>query len=164
MPSPTDAASGSRFAWMKVALEEARKGGEAGEIPVGAVLVQDGQALAVAHNRPITLNDPTAHAELLVLRAAGQRIGNYRFPGATLYVTLEPCVMCAGALLHARVAHLVYGAADPRGGGVESVYRILKNPCLNHTVEVVGGVMAAECQALLQDFFLVRRASADSRR
>ncbi len=157
MSSPTDAAPGTHLSWMEVALEEARRGGEAGEVPVGAVLVRDGVALAVAHNRPIALQDPTAHAELLVLRAAGQRIGDYRFPDATLYVTLEPCVMCAGALLHARVACLVYGAADPRCGGVGSIYHILADPRLNHHVQVIGGVRAEECQALLQGFFMARR-------
>ncbi|MFQ5848882.1 MAG: tRNA adenosine(34) deaminase TadA [Candidatus Methylomirabilales bacterium] len=157
MSSPTDAASGGHLSWMAIALEEARRGGEAGEVPVGAVLVQDGLVLAAAHNRPIALKDPTAHAEVLVLRAAGQRVGNSRFPDATLYVTLEPCVMCAGALLHARVARLVYGAADPRGGAVKSVYHIVDDSRLNHRVTVVGGVRAEESQALLQGFFLARR-------
>ncbi|MEE9171344.1 MAG: tRNA adenosine(34) deaminase TadA [candidate division NC10 bacterium] len=157
MSSPADAAPGSHLSWMEVALEEARRGGEEGEVPVGAVLVRDGVLLAAAHNRPIALHDSTAHAELLVLRAAGQRVGNYRLPDATLYVTLEPCVMCAGALLHARVACLVYGAADPRGGGVESVYQILGDARLNHKVEVISGVRAEESQALLQEFFGARR-------
>jgi tRNA(adenine34) deaminase len=142
---------------MGVALEEARRGGEEGEVPVGAVLVQDGVVLAAAHNRSIALHDPTAHAELLVLRAAGERVGNYRFPYATLYVTLEPCVMCTGALLHARVACLVYGAADPRGGGVESLYQILRDPRANHRVTVISGVRAEESRALLQEFFTARR-------
>jgi tRNA(adenine34) deaminase len=148
--------------WMEVALEEARRGGETGEVPVGAVLVRDGTVLASAHNQPIALQDPTAHAEILVLRAAGRQVGNYRFPGATLYVTLEPCVMCAGALLHARLARLVYGAADPRGGGVESLYRLLGDPRLNHRVEVVSGVRAGESLVLLQEFFLARRRAPDS--
>ena len=157
MSSPTDATPGTHLSWMEVALEEARRGGEEGEVPVGAVLVQDGVVLGAAHNRPIALRDPTAHAELLVLRAAGQRVGNYRFPDATLYVTLEPCVMCAGALLHARVACVVYGAADPRGGGVESVYHILGDSRLNHKAQVIGGVRADESQDLLQEFFAIRR-------
>ncbi len=157
MPSPTDATPGTHLSWMEVALGEARRGGAEGEVPVGAVLVQDGSALAAAHNRPIALHDPTAHAELLVLRAAGQRVGNYRFPDATLYVTLEPCIMCAGALLHARVARLVYGVTDPRGGGVASLYRILEDPRLNHRIQVIGGVLAEESQALLQQFFGARR-------
>ncbi len=163
MSSPTDAASREHLAWMDVALEEARRGGGAGEVPVGAVLVQDKVILATAHNRPIALKDPTAHAELLALRAAGQRVGNYRFPDATLYVTLEPCVMCAGALLHARVACVVYGVADSRGGGVESLYHILEDPRLNHRVKIVSGVRAEESQALLQGFFLARRQAMHSR-
>lgn len=163
MSSPPDRTPREHLLWMDVALEEARKGGEAGEVPVGAALVQDGLLLAAAHNRPIALKDPTAHAELLVLRAAGQRIGNYRFPGATLYVTLEPCVMCAGALLHARVACLIYGVADPRAGGVESLYHIVEDPRFNHRVEVVSGVRAEKSQAVLQEFFLARRQAAHSR-
>ncbi|MFQ5989438.1 MAG: tRNA adenosine(34) deaminase TadA [Candidatus Methylomirabilales bacterium] len=157
MSSDNEVALDGYLPWMKIALEEARRGGEEGEVPVGAALVQDGALLATAHNRPIALRDPTAHAEMLVLRAAGQRVGNYRFPEATLYVTLEPCVMCAGALIHARVACVVYGAADPRGGGVESLYCVLKDARLPHHVRVVGGVQAEESRALLQEFFLARR-------
>lgn len=157
MSSPADATFEAHLLWMEIALEEARKGAREGEVPVGAVLVRDGIALAAAHNCPIALNDPTAHAEILVLRTAGGQVGNYRFPGSTLYVTLEPCLMCAGALLHARVARAVFGAADPRGGGVESAYRVLKDSRLNHRVEVVSGVRADESQALLQEFFLARR-------
>lgn len=157
MSSPANATPATHLSWMEVALEEARRGGEAGEIPVGAILVQDDIVLAAAHNRPIALHDPTAHAEMLVLRAAGQRVDNYRLLDATLYVTLEPCVMCAGALLHARVACVVYGAADPRAGGVQSVYRILDDPRHNHRVQVIGGVRAEESRALLQEFFVVRR-------
>ena len=157
MSSLADATIEVHLSWMDLALREARRASEEGEVPVGAVLVQDGTLLAAAHNRPIALGDPTAHAEVLVLRTAGERLGNYRFPEATLYVTLEPCVMCAGALLHARVACLVYGAADPRSGAVESAYRILEDPRPPHQVQVVSAVRAAECQALLQEFFLVRR-------
>ncbi len=157
MFSDNEAALNGHLPWMKIALEEARRGGEEGEVPVGAALVQDGTLLATAHNRPIALRDPTAHAEMLVLRAAGQRVWNYRLPEATLYVTLEPCVMCAGALIHARVACVVYGAADPRGGGVESLYRILEDARFPHRVRVVGGVQAEESRALLQQFFLARR-------
>ena len=140
-----------------MALEEARRAGEAGEVPVGAVLVEAGTVLAAAHNRAIQLHDPTAHAEILALRAAGERVGNHRFPEATLYVTLEPCVMCAGALIHARVARLAYGAADAKGGGVESRYQILRDPRLNHQVEVIAGLLREECQLLLQAFFAARR-------
>ncbi|MFQ5656223.1 MAG: tRNA adenosine(34) deaminase TadA [Candidatus Methylomirabilales bacterium] len=157
MSTPTDVALEAHLSWMDVALEEARRGREEGEVPVGAVLIQDGAVLAATHNRPIALRDPTAHAEVLALRAAGERLGNYRFPEATLYVTLEPCVMCAGALLHARVACLVYGATDPRGGAVESAYHMLEDPRPPHRITVVSGVRADECQALLQEFFLVRR-------
>lgn len=157
MSSDSETAMDEHTRWMKIALEEARRGGEAGEVPVGAALVQDGVVLATAYNRPIALQDPTAHAEMLVLRAAGRRRGNYRFTGSILYVTLEPCVMCAGALIHARVACLVYGAADPRGGGVESLYRILEDARLPHRVRVIGGVQAEESQTLLQEFFLARR-------
>jgi tRNA(adenine34) deaminase len=157
MGSPIEAAPAQDLRFMVLALEEARRGGEEGEVPVGAVLVQDGAVVAAAHNRPIALQDPTAHAEVLVLRAAGQRLGNYRFPDATLYVTMEPCVMCAGALLHARIARLVYGAADARGGGVESLYRLLEDPRLNHSVTVVPGVRAEEAAALLHKFFVARR-------
>ena len=142
---------------MRTALEEARRAGEEGEVPVGAVLVEAGTVLATAHNRTIAFHDPTAHAEILVLRAAGERVGNYRFPEATLYVTLEPCVMCAGALIHARIARLIYGAADPRGGGVESLYQVLKDFRLNHQVEVIAGLLKEECRALLQEFFVARR-------
>lgn len=145
------------LAWMRLALEEARRTGEAGEVPVGAVLVEAGTVLAKARNRTIALHDPTAHAEILALRAAGERVGNYRFPAATLYVTLEPCVMCAGALVHARIARLVYGAADPKGGGVESLYQLLKDRRLNHQVEVIVGLLQKECRALLQEFFVARR-------
>lgn len=157
MSSDNEAAIEEHTRWMRIALEEARRGGEAGEVPVGAALIQDGVVLAKDHNRPISLQDPTAHAEMLVLRAAGQRRGNYRLPESVLYVTLEPCVMCVGALTHARVACLVYGAADPRGGGVESLYRILEDARLPHRVRVVGGVQAEEARALLQEFFLARR-------
>ena len=157
MSSDSETAMDEHTRWMQIALEEARRGGEAGEVPVGATLVQDGAVLATAHNRPIALQDPTAHAEMLVLRAAGRRLGNYRFTGSILYVTLEPCVMCAAALIHARVACLVYGAADPRGGGVESLYRILEDARLPHRVRVIGGVQAEESRTLLQEFFLARR-------
>jgi tRNA(adenine34) deaminase len=158
---PRETTHEEHLSWMDVALQEARRGGEMGEVPVGAALVQHGVVLAAAHNQPVALQDPTAHAEIQVLRAAGRQVGNYRFPGATLYVTMEPCVMCAGALLHARVARLVYGAADPRGGGVESLYRLLDDPRLNHRVKVVSGVRAEEALALLQKFFLARRQATE---
>ncbi len=124
---------------------------------MGAVLVRDGQVIAAAHNRPIGQHDPTAHAEIQVLREAGQRLGNYRLPGTTLYVTLEPCPMCAGALVHARVERLVYGAPDPRAGAAGTVFDIVRSPALNHRLAVEAGVCGAEAAILLQDFFRARR-------
>ena len=144
--------------FMRAALEEARRGLLAGEVPVGAVLVQDGAIVGRAHNAPIARNDPTAHGEILVLREAGRKLGNYRLTGATLYVTVEPCPMCCGAALHARVARVVYGAPDPKGGGVESLHRLLDDARFNHRVEAAGGVLADECGALLREFFETRRA------
>lgn len=145
---------------MQLALAEARKAAAVGEVPVGAVLVSAaGEILARGHNQPVTRNDPTAHAEILVLRQAAQKVGNYRLPGTTLYVTLEPCIMCMGALLHARVTRLVFGAPDPKGGAAESLYRIAADERLNHRIETLGGLCLAECRALLQDFFRSRRKS-----
>jgi tRNA(adenine34) deaminase len=143
--------------FMRAALDEARRGLEAGEVPVGAVVVLDGAIVARAHNAPIALADPTAHAEILALREAGRKTGNYRLPGATLYVTVEPCAMCCGAALHARVARVVYGAADPKAGAVESLHRLLDDARLNHRVAATGGVRAAEAAALLREFFETKR-------
>ena len=143
---------------MRAALEEARRGLLAGEVPVGAVVVQDGAIVGRAHNAPIALNDPTAHAEVLALREAGRKLRNYRLTGATLYVTVEPCPMCCGAALHARVARVVYGAADPKAGAVHSLHRLFDDARLNHRVEAVGGVLAWECGALLREFFETKRA------
>ena len=145
------------FHYLGEALEQARAALAAGEVPVGAVLVGEGQVLARAYNRPIGLHDPTAHAEVLVLREAAARLGNYRLPGTTVYVTLEPCIMCVGALVQARVARLVFGAADPKGGACVSLYRLPEDPRLNHRLEVTGGVREAECLELLQEFFQARR-------
>ena len=142
---------------MREALAEARRGLEAGEVPVGAVLVLDGAVIARAHNAPIALADPTAHAEVLALRDAGLKTGNYRLTGATLYVTVEPCPMCCGTALHARLARLVYGAADPKAGAVESLHRLLDDPRLNHRVAATGGVLAGESAALLREFFDTKR-------
>ncbi|MBW2070428.1 MAG: nucleoside deaminase [Deltaproteobacteria bacterium] len=143
---------------MAEAIAEARKGLAAGEVPVGAVVLSaEGRLVARAHNQPIGLLDPSAHAEILVLRRASQQLGNYRLPGCTLYVTLEPCVMCAGALILARSACIVYGAADSRGGALESVYQIGSDGLLNHRLQIISGVMAEESRALLQDFFRCRR-------
>ena len=144
--------------WMSRALERARDAAASGEVPVGAVLVgADGTLLAEAGNAPIREHDPSAHAEMLALRAAGQRIGNYRLPGTTLYVTLEPCVMCAGALVHARVSRVVYAAPDPKAGACGSVFDIADSDRLNHRVAVEGGLLEDEAAALLRRFFAQRR-------
>jgi tRNA(adenine34) deaminase len=143
--------------FMGEALAEARDALAAGEVPVGAVVVLEGVIIGQGHNRPIALSDPTAHAEILALRRAAERAGNYRLVGATLYATVEPCAMCAGAALHARVARLVYGAPDPNAGAVQSLFRLLDDPRLNHRIETVGGVLAVESAALLRAFFEVRR-------
>jgi tRNA(adenine34) deaminase len=143
--------------WMELALRQAELSGEAGEVPVGAVLVQDNRLLAEAGNMPISTSDPTAHAEIRVLRRAAARLGNYRLPDTTLYVTLEPCPMCAGAILHARVSRVVFGAADPKTGALTSLYRIGRDGKFNHTLEVCGGVLEESCAALLKDFFAARR-------
>lgn len=143
--------------WMSRALALARRAGEEGEVPVGAVIVREDACIGEGWNRPIAARDPTAHAEIGALRAAGVHAGNYRLPGATLYVTLEPCVMCAGAIVHARIATVVYGAADPKAGAAGSVFNVLDSPQLNHRAVVQGGVCAADCAALLQDFFARRR-------
>ena len=142
---------------MRLALDLAQRGLEAGEVPVGAVVVRDGLILGRAHNTPVRLADPTAHAEIMALREAGRRLGNYRLPGATLYVTVEPCPMCCGAALHARLARVVYGAVDPKAGAVESLYRLLDDARLNHRVEAAGGVLAEECGAVLRRFFAAKR-------
>jgi len=144
--------------FMKIALEEAKKGAEQGEVPVGALLVSSGgEEWGRAYNAPIRLMDPTAHAEILALRRGAERSGNYRLAGATLYVTIEPCAMCAGAILQARLARLVFGARDPKTGGVVSLFQILEDPRLNHQVEVRGGVLEEECQALIRSFFQMQR-------
>ena len=143
---------------MRAALAEARVGLEAGEVPVGAVVVVDDVIVGQAHNAPIALGDPTAHAEVLALREAARKAGNYRLPGAVLYVTLEPCAMCCGAAMQARLAGVVYGALDPKAGAVASRYRLLDDGGLNHRVETRGGVLGAECGALLRQFFETKRA------
>lgn len=148
--------------WMKRALDLAREAGAAGEVPVGAVLVREGVMLGAGRNRPIGACDPSAHAEIVALRAATAAVGNYRLPGSTLYVTLEPCPMCAGALVHARVERVVYGAADPRTGAAGSVFDLVSNPCLNHRCKVAGGLQAASASVLLRDFFASRRERQDA--
>ena len=144
--------------WMHRALELAHRAAALGEVPVGAVVVQGGQVLGEGWNQPIRASDPTAHAEIIALRAAAARIGNYRLVDSTLYVTLEPCPMCAGAMVHARVARVVYGAADPRAGAAGTAFDLLRSPVLNHQAEVTGGILVEECGTLLRDFFRARRS------
>jgi tRNA(adenine34) deaminase len=143
--------------WMREALKLARQAEAAGEVPVGAVLVKDGVAIGSGWNHPISAHDPTAHAEIATLRVAAETLGNYRLPDTTLYVTLEPCTMCAGALVHARVRRLVFGAADPKAGAAGSIFDVTRAPALNHRLEVTGGVLADECGALLKEFFTKKR-------
>jgi tRNA(adenine34) deaminase len=143
--------------WMGLALEEAARAAQAGEVPVGAVVVLDGRLLGSGHNAPIKDCDPTAHAEMVALRAAAREAGNYRLTGATLYATIEPCAMCCGAAIHARIARLVYGADDAKAGAVRSVHRLLDDERLNHQIAVTAGVCATECGARLSDFFRAKR-------
>lgn len=146
--------------WMRQALVLAQRAWDEGEVPVGAVLVRDGEVIGEGWNRPIGGNDPTAHAEIQALRAAGERLGNYRLPGSTLYVTLEPCPMCAGAIVHARVERVVFGATDPRAGAAGSVFDLLpSDQRFNHRTACEGGVLADEAGRLLRDFFRERRKS-----
>ena len=151
MPMPSD------IDFMRLALEAARGAEAAGEVPVGAVLVQGEAILAVAANRPIAGHDPTAHAEIEALRAGGRALKSYRLTGTTLYVTLEPCVMCASAIVHARVARLVFGAWDPKAGAAGSTINVFTLPHMNHRVDVFGGVLMEECASLLNGFFTARR-------
>jgi tRNA(adenine34) deaminase len=142
---------------MRRACELARMAEAAGEVPVGAVIVKDGVIVGEGWNRPISTNDPTAHAEIIALRDAAQRLSTYRLLDTTLYVTLEPCPMCAGAMVHARVKKLVYAATDPRAGAAGTVFNIVNHPSLNHRLDCVGGVMAEECGTMLREFFVARR-------
>ena len=142
---------------MKLALEQARLAQAMSEVPVGAVLVQDDQLIASAHNQPIYSNDPTAHAEIQLLRAAGKQLNNYRFPDTTLYVTLEPCTMCLGAMIHARVSRIVFGAYDQKTGVCGSCTDLSTSQCFNHTIAIEGGVLENNCKQLLQEFFKKRR-------
>jgi tRNA(adenine34) deaminase len=143
--------------FMEQALEEARVSAAAGEVPIGAILVYEGKIVARSGNRTIRDCDPTAHSEIVVLREASRAFGNYRLAGTALYVTVEPCSMCAGAIIQARVPRLVYGCDDPKGGAIRSCFEILTHPQLNHQVEVTAGVLASECAAILQSFFAARR-------
>ena len=145
---------------MRQALEQAQHAWDLGEVPVGAVVVKDGVVIARGYNQPIGQHDPTAHAEIVALRAAAEALGNYRLPGCELYVTLEPCVMCSGAMMHARLAKVVYGATDHKTGACGSVLNLFEQEQLNHHTAIAGGVMADECGAMLKSFFAARRAAA----
>ncbi|HEX9173140.1 MAG TPA: tRNA adenosine(34) deaminase TadA [Telluria sp.] len=146
--------------FMLLALEQAQQAWALGEVPVGAVVVKDGEVIAVGCNQPIGRHDPTAHAEIIALRAAAEKLGNYRLPGCELYVTLEPCAMCSGAMMHARLARVVYAAQDPKTGACGSVLDLFGEDRLNHHTEVVGGVLADAASAMLRGFFAERRAAA----
>lgn len=143
--------------FMSRALELAREGEAAGEVPVGAVIVNDGAIIGEGWNRPISTNDPTAHAEIVAIRQAAQKLDSYRLLGSTVYVTLEPCAMCAGALVHARINRLVYAASERRAGAAGSIFNIVQHKALNHRLEVTAGVMATECLSVLRQFFAARR-------
>lgn len=149
------------YYWMGRALERARNAAAAGEVPVGAILVRDDERLGEGWNQSIGACDPTAHAEIMAMRAAAMRIGNYRLINSTLYATLEPCPMCAGAMIHARIARLVFGAADPRAGAAGTVCNLLQTDFLNHRVDIMGGVLAKECGTVLREFFRVRREKTE---
>lgn len=152
MPNDTD--------WMQHALKLAERTQQEGEVPVGAVLVLNDEIIGAGWNRPIAAHDPTAHAEIMALRAGAGKIGNYRLNDTTLYVTLEPCVMCAGAMVHARIKRLVFGASDPKAGAIKSVFNILDSTRLNHRVEYTGGILADECGGMLSRFFEARRKNS----
>ena len=145
--------------FMRVALAEAARASAIGEVPVGAVVVLDGQIAGAGHNQPISSHDPTAHAEIVALRAAAAGVGNYRLTGATLYVTVEPCMMCVGAMIHARVGTVVFGTAEPKAGALESTQRAHEHPALNHRLVVVSGILAAECRDAMTEFFQKVRSS-----
>ena len=145
--------------WMSIALEEARRAGSIGEVPVGAVLVSEGRLIARGHNTPISEHDPSAHAEIRTLRAAGAALANYRLPDCPLYVTLEPCIMCAGAILHARLARVVFAATDPKTGAAGSILNVFAEPRLNRHTTVVSGILSEQASALLSRFFAERRAA-----
>ena len=143
--------------FMRAALELAREAGRRGEVPVGAVVTLDGTVIGEGRNEPIGTDDPTAHAEIAAIRAAARHVGNYRLTGAELFVTIEPCQMCVGAMVHARIARVVYGAREPKAGAIESAMRAHEHPALNHRMQSLGGVLEAECRAVIQEFFRSRR-------
>ena len=146
---------------MRAALDQAVDARQRGEVPVGAVVVLNGGIIGVGCNQPISAADPTAHAEIVALRDAARRVRNYRLNGATLYVTIEPCQMCVGAMIHARIARVVYGTAEPKAGAIESAMRAHEHPALNHRMQATGGVLEAECRGMIQEFFRERRESQD---
>ena len=146
---------------MRFALNRAREAWERGEVPVGALVVAGGEIVGEGYNMPIASHDPTAHAEIVAMRQAAERLGNYRLTGATLYVTIEPCQMCVGAMVHARIGRLVYGAPEPKAGAIESAMRAHEHPSLNHRLDVTGRVLEAECREVLQAFFRERRDDED---
>jgi tRNA(Arg) A34 adenosine deaminase TadA len=158
-PNPPAPLSQNDQTWMQVALEQARLAAQAGEVPVGALIVKDGEIVALGHNRNLLDHDPTAHAEIVALRQAAARLGNHRLIGCTMYASIEPCSMCAGALIHARVSRLVYGASDPKAGAAGSVLQVLNHPGLNHKMEVTSGVLAEKCSEIIQEFFRQRRGA-----
>ena len=145
--------------FMRLALAQAARARDASEVPVGAVVVLDGAVVGAGFNQPIAAADPTAHAEVVAMRAAAAALGNYRLSGATMYVTVEPCLMCVGAMVHARIGTLVFGATEPRSGAIVSMTSAHEFPGLNHRVEAIGGVLEDECRAIIQDFFKARRAT-----
>jgi tRNA(adenine34) deaminase len=144
--------------WMEIALAQAAQGGQVGEVPVGALVIKDGEIVGRGHNRNLLDHDATAHAEIVALREAAARLGNHRLGGCDIFVTIEPCAMCAGAMIHARLARLVYGASDPKAGAAGSVLQVINHPQLNHRMEVVSGVLADRCSEILQSFFKQRRS------
>jgi tRNA(adenine34) deaminase len=143
--------------WMREALSEALKGGTEGEVPVGAVVLLNEKIIGRGHNSPIRLHDPTAHAEIVALRQAAHNTANYRLPGSVLIVTIEPCIMCVGAMIQARVEEVIYGAADPKGGAIRSCYQLADQNQLNHTIRVTSGILEDECRSIIKDFFASRR-------
>jgi tRNA(adenine34) deaminase len=149
--------SGEDAAWMELALAEAALAASAGEVPVGALVIKDGEIIGRGHNRNLLENDPTAHAEIVALREAAAKVGNHRLNGCLMVATIEPCAMCAGALVHARIARLVYGANDPKAGAVGSALQVLNHPRLNHQMEVSAGVLAGKCSEIVQQFFREKR-------
>jgi tRNA(adenine34) deaminase len=155
-----DTRVGEDAAWMVLALEQARMAAEAGEVPVGALVIKDGEIVGKGHNRNLLDNDPTAHAEIIALRQAAARLGNHRLSGCVMVATIEPCAMCAGALIHARISRLVYGATDPKAGAAGSVLQVLNHSSLNHQIEVTSGVLSGQCSEILQEFFRHKRQRA----